>query len=37
MRFYTQSWRYDNTHLRSHLDYQPSRTWQQTVAEVLRP
>ena len=35
MRFYAQSWRYDDTRLRTHLDFHPSRTWQQTVAEVL--
>lgn len=36
MRFHAQSWRYDNTRLRAHLDFRPSRTWQQTVADVLR-
>lgn len=34
-RFYSQSWRYDDHRLRAALGFQPSRTWQQTVAETL--
>ena len=35
-RFYAQSWRYDDRRLRSALNFRPSRTWQQTVAETLQ-
>jgi nucleoside-diphosphate-sugar epimerase len=34
-RFYSQSWRYDDHRLRDVLGFQPSRTWQQTLAETL--
>ena len=34
-RFYSQSWRYDDHRLREMLGFQPSRTWQQTLAETL--
>jgi nucleoside-diphosphate-sugar epimerase len=34
-RFYSQSWRYDDHRLRAALGFQPSRAWQQTLAETL--
>ena len=34
-RFYAQSWRYDDHRLRERLGFQPSGTWQQTLAETL--
>ena len=33
--FLAQSWRYDDRKLRNTLGFQPSRTWQQTLAETL--
>jgi nucleoside-diphosphate-sugar epimerase len=37
MQFYAQSWRYDDSRLRAHLGFRPTRAWQETVSEVLRP
>lgn len=34
-QFYSQKWRYTNERLNTHLNYEPSRTWQETLAEVI--
>lgn len=34
-RFYSQSWRYDDSRLRRRLNFRPRYTWAQTVAETL--